>query len=570
MARRSLQAEIRFLAVAIPTIIVVAVAVSFTAVVSRSLSASIAADAELTAAEVLELMAAPLYRVDNQQVSRIAWALLSSERIQSIRVTSPLAGTVFESPATSGTSFRSVELDVVYQGHVVGSVSMEFGDQRLRQTRSLLYGLGAALIGAAALANIVALLVIFRFQVSRTFTGLLSGIDAISAGDYETRVPLTRFSDVNSVLNLLNDMAARVLEKNRALKAANEELETRVGERTAELARSLAELKSAQEQLVASEKLSALGNLAAGIAHELNTPMGAIISSSDALLEYFGHQSDVTLRSYASLSGSDRALFERLLGLGFKHAGVFKVGGSDRKRKKELAGKLELRGTACPAELAEHLVELGLDTRLDELDGFLGRDCRLDLLKAASSPIQARRMAALTAMAAKKAADVVGALKLYLSSERDPEPQYVPVRDSIEAALTILHKRLEPGIALTLDLNDQVAFCHPDQLSRLWMNLVLNAVQAMNGSGRLSIGMATRDGMLEVSVADSGPGIPDGVMENLFKPFFTTKKGGEGMGLGLALCQKIVDKHGGAIHVASQPGHTVFTVSLPLNRPEPD
>ncbi|MBP7264255.1 MAG: hypothetical protein KBB32_08770, partial [Spirochaetia bacterium] len=88
MARRSLQAEIRFLAVAIPTIIVVAVAMSFTAVVSRSLSASIAADAELTAAEVLELMAAPLYRVDNQQVSRIAWALLSSERIQSIRVTS--------------------------------------------------------------------------------------------------------------------------------------------------------------------------------------------------------------------------------------------------------------------------------------------------------------------------------------------------------------------------------------------------------------------------------------------------------------------------------------------------
>lgn len=103
-----------------------------------------------------------------------------------------------------------------------------------------------------------------------------------------------------------------------------------------------------------------------------------------------------------------------------------------------------------------------------------------------------------------------------------------------------------------------------DDLLHLWTNLIMNAVQAMNYSGKLNISGNRENGYAVVKVEDSGPGIPDSLREKIFDPFFTTKPPGEGSGLGLDICLKIVEKHNGIISYDSKPGKTVFTVKLPL------
>jgi signal transduction histidine kinase len=106
----------------------------------------------------------------------------------------------------------------------------------------------------------------------------------------------------------------------------------------------------------------------------------------------------------------------------------------------------------------------------------------------------------------------------------------------------------------------------PNKLKQVVINLVMNAVQAMQGEGRVVLQTGiNRDGDLELLVKDDGPGIPEGLQEQVFVPFFTTKPEGEGTGLGLYICQNIIREHGGVITLESQPGAgTTFRICLPV------
>lgn len=108
-------------------------------------------------------------------------------------------------------------------------------------------------------------------------------------------------------------------------------------------------------------------------------------------------------------------------------------------------------------------------------------------------------------------------------------------------------------------------FCYPDELNQVWTNLIHNALQAMDNKGTLTIDLREKNKKVEVSITDSGKGIPTELMSKIFQPFFTTKPPGEGSGLGLDIVRKILEKHQGNIEVESQPGKTTFTVSLPVS-----
>ncbi|NEO89658.1 MAG: GHKL domain-containing protein, partial [Moorea sp. SIO3G5] len=108
-----------------------------------------------------------------------------------------------------------------------------------------------------------------------------------------------------------------------------------------------------------------------------------------------------------------------------------------------------------------------------------------------------------------------------------------------------------------------------DELNQVWTNLIHNALQAMENKGNLIINVRQEDDQIKVSITDTGKGIPPEIQPKIFQPFFTTKPAGEGSGLGLDIVRKIVEKHHGHMEVESVPGETTFTVSLPIQQPQP-
>ncbi|MFP4312458.1 MAG: sensor histidine kinase, partial [Nitriliruptoraceae bacterium] len=145
-------------------------------------------------------------------------------------------------------------------------------------------------------------------------------------------------------------------------------------------------------------------------------------------------------------------------------------------------------------------------------------------------------------------------------------PVEVDVRRTLDDALHLVAHRLD-GLEVVRD--DQAELPpvqgHPGPLGQVWTNLVLNAVEALDGQGQLTLTTRAEAGQVVVRIEDDGPGIAPELLDKLFEPRFTTKQGRVryGLGLGLAISERIVHEHGGTIRVTSEPGRTVVTVRLP-------
>ena len=139
------------------------------------------------------------------------------------------------------------------------------------------------------------------------------------------------------------------------------------------------------------------------------------------------------------------------------------------------------------------------------------------------------------------------------------------IKDSIETVLTLYHNLIKHGVEVIRTYDDLPNIsCYCDELNQVWTNIVHNALQAMNGKGKLEIQIRNAEQFAEVRIIDSGSGIPENIKDKIFEPFFTTKPQGEGSGLGLDIVKKIIDKHNGQIEVESEPGRTCFIVRLPI------
>ena len=148
--------------------------------------------------------------------------------------------------------------------------------------------------------------------------------------------------------------------------------------------------------------------------------------------------------------------------------------------------------------------------------------------------------------------------------------QDVRVVDGLESTLVMLGHKLRGGVTVVRDYDDSVpaVTANPGELNQVWTNLVDNAVDAMDGSGTLTLRTHADEHHVVVEVCDTGAGMTDEVAAHAFEPFFTTKEVGKGTGLGLDISRRIVvERHGGAIDVRSEPGHTVVAVRLPRRAP---
>ena len=178
---------------------------------------------------------------------------------------------------------------------------------------------------------------------------------------------------------------------------------------------------------------------------------------------------------------------------------------------------------------------------------------------------QLRRSSENSAIAAQRAAKIVTALKTYAHFDRRGEKVETDVLGGLETVLELYHNPIKHGIQVIRHYGELPTLMgYPDELIQLWSNLVQNALQAMGQQGTLTLTARAHDQAIQITLADTGPGIPRELQERIFQPFFTTKPIGEGSGLGLDIVQKIIEKHEGQITLTSEPGNTQFTVTLPL------
>ncbi len=351
----------------------------------------------------------------------------------------------------------------------------------------------------------------------------------------------------------LRDRTEELKKKNRVLK------------------KTLKRLNEMQNQLIIQEKMASLGKLSAGMAHELNNPAAAAQRGAAQLQVTFAQWQSILLKM--GTLNLDKTRVEKIIELDSeikerarKPAELNALMRSDR----EDAIEEWLRGLKIDtaAELAPVLVNLGYDqSELQQLTKIFTAAQFAMVIEYLSFKHEIYSLVSEIGLGTNRIVEIVKALKTYTYMDRAPV-QSVDVRKELDNTLIILHNKLKGGVTVVReyasDLPDIEAYA--SELNQVWTNIIDNAIDAMDGEGRLIVRAYRDDPWLVVEFEDDGPGIPEEIQSQIFDPFFTTKGPGEGTGLGLNISRNlIVQKHGGQISVLSKPGSTCFSIRLPLD-----
>jgi signal transduction histidine kinase len=318
-------------------------------------------------------------------------------------------------------------------------------------------------------------------------------IEVVSAVANHIALALDRAESFQTIEELSRGLEDKVRVRTDELRAANEEL-----------AAAYRELQTTQMQLIQREKMASVGQLVAGVAHELNNPIG-FVSSNVATLEEFVRRLRAILDVYRAvpLAAADRARVET------------------------------------------EWASLKVDYALKYLDSMI--------------------------TGIKEGADrtrkIVRDLRVFARSDDDVW-QPVDLHDEIDSSLTLLNHLLKERVTVRRKFGDLPSVeCVRSQIDQVFLNLLANAAQAIDGEGEITIETRLDGGMAVITITDSGAGLAPDVIGRIFDPFFTTKPVGEGTGLGLSISYEIVKKHRGEVTAASPPGGgAVFTVRLPVAR----
>ncbi len=316
--------------------------------------------------------------------------------------------------------------------------------------------------------------------------------------------------DVRETLRLVAD-----------LQQAKVTLEERVRQRTVEIEQALREREKAtleltrkDDQLVRQEKLASLGQLAAGVAHEINNPVGFVNSNLQMLQTY--------LKDLGQYVERTSALMGHLSNAG--------LGGSFGDRIGEFSQwSRQLQ--------VEQTIEDARQSVVESIDGL------------------------------NRVKKIVSALREFSHADQD-EPDWADLNEGLESTINIVWNELKYKATLHRDYGDlPKVSCYPHQLNQVFMNLLVNAAQAILDRGEIWVKTWADTDHVYIDIRDTGSGIPEDHLSKIFDPFFTTKPVGQGTGLGLSIVYGIVERHGGTIRVNSRVGEgTTFHLSFPIQR----
>lgn len=414
---------------------------------------------------------------------------------------------------------------------------------------------------------------IFHFESAGRIVGLMSlaagqpslftarargEVRALFLKDAEIRRGLAECQEFATCL--LGDMVRSMSRRNRRsaeLLAEVHALNQQLAAQRDELRNTLDQLQRAQLQIIESEKMATLGNLAAGLAHELNNPVAAIARAADFITTDLIALLDETPGLEAAAAALPLSKGRQPIGTADERKAKAQLAeslGGDRP----LAERIFAAGIRSAAELGSLLSvrrDLPREERIRQIErgGLLGSSLRN------------------LGNCSRRIADLVRSLKLYAREESEVfEP--VDLNATIEDSLLLLAGRLR-GVEVHKEYGDLPPVPgHANRLQQVWVNLIVNAIEAMNGQGLLGVRTLLRDdGWIEVTVRDNGPGIPAEVQGRLFEHRFTTRGNRVefGLGFGLPISRMIVENHGGRLSFESAPGRTVFLVEFPTDGSKP-
>jgi signal transduction histidine kinase len=316
------------------------------------------------------------------------------------------------------------------------------------------------------------------------------------------------------------------------------------------------------------EKLTALGKLSAGIAHELNNPSAAVRNAATNLQQVVGALRTAGLHlDQRGLPPEDRIFLAQIECDWSKDHPPTALDSLDRSDREEATGDwLEAHHIPNARQLAPDLVDAGCDLEtLRRLSARFDEGTLADVITRLTASFTVNRLVEQIESGSSRIASLVQAIKQYSYMDQSPE-QEIDVHDGMENTLIMLHYRLKHGVEVLRDYDRSIPrICaRGSELNQVWTNLIDNAIDAMNGRGELVVRTAAEFGGVLVEVRDSGPGIPKEIRDRIFEPFFTTKPVGEGTGLGLDTVYRIIQQHRGQVQVESEPGRTSFQVRLPF------
>jgi signal transduction histidine kinase len=419
-------------------------------------------------------------------------------------------------------------------------------------------------------ADLLIVLLEGELRGRRESAGADSPIFIVHSGQVTGMLPFSRLTAITVTFRAFGPTRMAQLNKNHfpEMMARIPQLVPRL---VSVLADRIRDVSRADQQ---RDKLTALGKLSAGLAHELNNPASAARRSAEGLRQCTRdlRQANAKLDKVA-LSTEQRSFLAE-----FENQVIEKLASApaldslvQSDREEEMTAWLEQHGVPNASRFAAGLVEANVQQ--DALQRLIGKfdpqvlhDALARIVAAVSAEKLTREIEATTG----RISELVQAIKEYTYMDQMPE-QEIDIHRGIESTLIMLKFRLKKGVKVTREFDKTLPrICaHGSELNQIWTNIIGNAIDAMDGKGELRIRTSRELDSLLVEIIDNGPGIPENVKPHIFEPFFTTKGVGEGTGLGLDTVYRIVRSHHGHITFDSQPGKTSFQIRLPLKQPKP-